>query len=105
MTGKYQTPGAHGRLTLFPGFGQRYNKPNVPEAVAAYGALAQELGMTPAGLALAFVRSRDFVTSTIIGATTLDQLKENIDSLNLELSADAMKEIAAIHARFPNPAP
>lgn len=105
LTGKYQTPGARGRLTLFPGFGQRYNKPNITEAVAAYCALAQELGMTPAGLALAFVRSRDFVTSTIIGATTLAQLKENIDSINLELSADAMKEIAAIHARFPNPAP
>lgn len=105
LTGKYQTVGARGRLTLFPGFGQRYNKPNVPEAVAAYSALARKLGMTPAGLALAFVRSRDFVTSTILGATTLDQLKENIDSINLELSADAMKEIAAIHARFPNPAP
>lgn len=105
LTGKYQIPGAHGRLTLFPGFGQRYSKPNVSEAAAAYSALAHQLGMTPAGLALAFVRSRDFVASTIIGATTLDQLKENIDSRNLELSADAIKEIAVIHARFPNPAP
>lgn len=105
LTGKYQAPGTRGRLTLFPGFGQRYNKPNVPEAAAAYGTLARKLGMTPAGLALAFVRSRTFVVSTIIGATTLDQLKENIDSINLELSADALKEIAAIHARFPNPAP
>lgn len=105
LTGKYQTAGTRGRLTLFPGFGQRYHKPNVSEAVAAYSTLAHKLGMTPAGLALAFVRSRNFVTSTIIGATTLDQLKENIASINLELSADAMKEIAAIHARFPNPAP
>lgn len=105
LSAKYQTPGARGRLTLFPGFGQRYNKPNVPEAVAAYSALARKLGMTPTGMALAFVRSRNFVASTIIGATTLDQLKENIESVNLKLTADALQEIAAIHARFPNPAP
>lgn len=105
LTGKYQTPGARGRLTLFPGFGQRYNKPNVPEAVAAYSALARKLGMTPTGMALAFVRGRNFVASTIIGATTLEQLKENIDSADIELSAAALQEIAAIHARFPSPAP
>ena len=105
LTGKYQTPGAQGRLTLFPGFGQRYNKPNVPEAAAAYCALARKLGLTPATLALAFVRSRGFVCSTIIGATSLEQLKENIDSAKSDLTGDALQEIAAIYARFPNPAP
>lgn len=105
LTGKYQTPGAQGRLTLFPGFGQRYNKPNVPEAAAAYCALARKLGLTPATLALAFVRSRGFVASTILGATSLEQLKENIDSAKTKLTDDALQEIAAIHARFPNPAP
>ena len=105
LTGKYQTAGAQGRLTLFPGFGQRYNKPNVPEAAAAYSALARKLGLAPATLALAFVRSRGFVSSTIIGATSLDQLMENIDSVQSELTADALEEIEAIHLRFPNPAP
>ncbi len=61
--------------------------------------------MTPATLALAFVRSRWFVASTIIGATTLDQLKENIDSARVALSADTLQVIDAVHARYPNPAP
>jgi aryl-alcohol dehydrogenase (NADP+) len=51
------------------------------------------------------VRSRGFVASTIIGATTLEQLKENIDSAEVELNAHLLQEIGAIHARFPNPAP
>jgi len=105
LSGKYQTPHASGRLTLFPGFGQRYNKPNVPEAVAAYCTLARRLNLSPTALALAFVRSRDFVASTIIGATTVEQLKENLESIDLDLSHDAQREIDAIHARFPNPAP
>ena len=105
LTGKYLSAGVPGRLTLFPGFGQRYHKPNVPEAVAAYTALARKLGMSPATLALAFVRSRRFVASTILGATSLEQLKEDIDSVNVDLSADALREIDAIHIRFTNPAP
>ena len=104
LSGKYQTPNASGRLTLFPGFGQRYNKPNVPEAVAAYCTLACRLNLSPTALAFAFVRSRDFVASTIIGATTIEQLKENIDSVSLNLSRDAQHEIDAIHARYSNPA-
>ena len=105
LTGKYQTPGATGRLTLFPGFGQRYNKTNVEKATRAYTDIARQAGVTPATLALAFVRSRWFVTSTIIGATTLDQLKENIDSARIALNTDTLKEIDAVHARYPNPAP
>jgi aryl-alcohol dehydrogenase (NADP+) len=61
--------------------------------------------MTPATLALAFVRSRWFVTSTIIGATTLDQLKENIGSVQVELAPEVLAEMDAIHQRYPNPAP
>jgi aryl-alcohol dehydrogenase-like predicted oxidoreductase len=105
LTGKYQVPGATGRLTLFPGFGQRYNKPNVNEAARDYAEIARKAGMTPATLALAFVRSRWFMASTIIGATTMEQLKENIDSAQVVLSADTIKAIDAIHARYPNPAP
>ncbi|UCH49332.1 MAG: NADP(H)-dependent aldo-keto reductase [Betaproteobacteria bacterium] len=106
LTGKYldgaQPPGA--RLTLFPPFGQRYTKENVAPATQAYVELAKCHGLSPATMALAFVRSRWFVASTIIGATTLDQLKENIDVVEVELSEAVLAEIDAIHLRYPNPA-
>jgi aryl-alcohol dehydrogenase-like predicted oxidoreductase len=92
------------RLTKFPPFGQRYDKPNVMPAVAAYSALARKAGLSPATLALAFVRSRWFCASTIIGATTMTQLKENIDVGGVELPPDVLAEIDAIHLRYPNPA-
>jgi aryl-alcohol dehydrogenase-like predicted oxidoreductase len=106
LTGKYlngaQPEGA--RLTKFPPFGQRYAKANVPEAVAAYAALAQSLRMTPAALALAFVGSRWFTASTIIGATTMQQLKDNIDSAQVALDPNTVAAIDEIHNRYPNPA-
>lgn len=92
------------RLTKFPPFGQRYDKPNVMPAVAAYAALARKAGLSAATLALAFVRSRWFCASTIIGATTMTQLKENIDMGGVELASDVLAEIDAIHLRYPNPA-
>ncbi len=106
LTGKYlagaQPPGA--RLTLFPPFGQRYQKPCVEPAVAAYAELADRLGMTLAAMALAFVRSRWFCASTIVGATTVDQLKANIDGAATALDDAALAAIDAIHLKFPNPA-
>ena len=105
LTGKYLNDAGSGRLTLFPGFGQRYNKPGVDEAVAAYAALAEQHGLSPATLALAFVRSRWFVASTIIGATTMEQLKQNLESVAVELSTPVLEAIQAIHLRCPNPAP
>jgi aryl-alcohol dehydrogenase (NADP+) len=90
-------------LTVFPPFGQRYDKPNVAPATAAYAALAKEHGLTPAMLALAFVRSRWFVSSNIVGATSLEQLRENIDSADVTLSDAVLAAIDAIHLRFPNP--
>ncbi len=104
LTGKYGN-GETGRLTLFPQFGQRYHKQNVAEAVSNYCDLAKKLGISPAELSLAFVRSRQFVASTIIGATSMTQLKENIGSLQVELDEEALREIDAIHFRHPNPAP
>jgi aryl-alcohol dehydrogenase (NADP+) len=106
LSGKYigrKPPGA--RFTLFPQFGQRYYKQNVPEAVAAYVDLAARRRLSPAQLAIAFVRSRWFVASTIIGATTLEQLKTNIDSVNVTLDEATLSEIQHIHQRYPNPAP
>ena len=105
LTGKYLDDTGSGRLTLFPGFGQRYSKPNVPEAVAAYAALAKQHKLHPATLALAFVRSRWFVTSTIIGATSMAQLQQNLDSVEVKLGTEVLEQIQAIHLRYPNPAP
>lgn len=106
LSGKYLAdPGARGRLTLFQGFAQRYAKVNVQPAVAAYAELAQRHGLTPTRLALAYVASRGFVTSTIIGATTMEQLRENIDGCLETLSADVLNEIEALHLRYCNPAP
>lgn len=106
LTGKYITdPAAHGRITLFPGFGQRYNKINVPAATKEYMRIAQEADLSPAALALAFVRTRWFTSSVIIGATTLKQLEEDLDSAEVTLSAKTLDSIEDIHRLYPNPAP
>jgi aryl-alcohol dehydrogenase-like predicted oxidoreductase len=106
LTGKYlDGVPQDSRLGLFDSFGQRYRKTNVDEATRAYVKLAAEVGVSPARLALAFVRSRWFVASTIIGATKRTQLEENLSSLELTLDATVLAKIDAIHARFPNPAP
>lgn len=68
-------------------------------------ALAREHGLDPAAMALAYVHSRPFVTSTIIGATTMDQLRDDLASAGAELEPGVIEQIEAIHARHPNPAP
>lgn len=104
LSGKYvQNPEEKGRMTLFPAFGQRYRKPNVPAAVAAYAELARQFGLSPAQMALGFLRSRPFVTSTIIGATSMTQLQENLASR--ALNAEQLHAVEQIHLRYPNPAP
>jgi aryl-alcohol dehydrogenase-like predicted oxidoreductase len=96
---------AAGRLNLFgKDWSPRYVRPIVYEAVARYAKLARTSGMSPATLALAFVNSRPFVASNIIGATSLDQLRENIDAADVKLSDDVLKEIDAIHTVMRNPA-
>jgi len=106
LSGKYLAdPAARGRVTLFDGFAQRYSKVNVQPAVAAYAELATRNGLTPAQLALAFVASGGVAASTIVGATTMEQLKENIDACELSLSDAVQKEIEALHLRYFNPAP
>lgn len=106
LSGKYlDNPTAAGRLTQWPNFGQRYAKPNVAPAVAAYAELARSHGLTPAQLALGFVRSRWFVASTIIGASSLAQLKETLPATLTPMHADLLAAIDAIHLRYTNPAP
>ncbi len=106
LSGKYLN-GAQptdGRLTLFSRF-QRYNNPQAEKATEAYVSLARESGLDPSQMALAFVTSRSFVTSNIIGATTIEQLETNLTSSELTLADDVLEAIEAIHTGQPNPAP
>ncbi len=106
LTGKYlDDPRAPGRVNLFENFGQRYTKPNVAPAGRAYVELARAHGMTPATLALAFVYGRWFAASTLIGASTLEQLRENLAAYEVALAPEILQEIEAIHLRYTNPAP
>jgi aryl-alcohol dehydrogenase-like predicted oxidoreductase len=106
LSGKYlDRPDAQGRINLFPGFGQRYAKEGVAPAVRAYAELARRAGLAPAALALAFVASRWFVTSTIVGATSLQQLRENIEAKDVPLDPELLAGIERIHLRHTNPAP
>jgi aryl-alcohol dehydrogenase-like predicted oxidoreductase len=92
------------RLGLFPNF-IRYTNDNCFKATQFYQKLADDNGLTLAQMALAFVNQQDFVTSTIIGATNLEQLKDNIDAFEITLSEDIVKQINAIQEIVPNPAP
>lgn len=106
LTGKYlqgNTP-ANARLSLFQRF-DRYNNDQGVNATKAYVDLAHQYNYSPAQMALAFVNSRPFVTANIIGATNLEQLTENIDSINLELSNDVLEKIELLHQKQPNPCP
>jgi aryl-alcohol dehydrogenase-like predicted oxidoreductase len=106
LSGKYLTdPPAQGRITLFPSFGQRYAKPNVPAASKEYARIAREAGLSPAQMALAFTRTRWFTSSVILGATSLPQLRENLDSVDMILSAEVLEKIDAVHRLYPSPAP
>jgi aryl-alcohol dehydrogenase-like predicted oxidoreductase len=106
LTGKYEGGArpAGARITLFERF-QRYSKPQAVQATSRYVELARRHGLSPAQMALAFVNSRPFTTSNLVGATSLEQLKENIDSVNLALPAELLAEIDALHELQPNPAP
>ncbi|WP_295879838.1 NADP(H)-dependent aldo-keto reductase [uncultured Thiohalocapsa sp.] len=93
-----------GRLTLFSRF-SRYSNEQAVAATAEYVAIAHRHGLDPAQMALAFVTSRPFVTSNIIGATTMAQLEQNLGSMDLRLSDEVLADIEAVHTRQPNPSP
>jgi len=106
LSGKYikGTAADNARLKLFPRFA-RYSSENSTKATKRYLDIAEAHGMTLAQMALAFVTNRPFTTSNIIGATNLKQLKENIESIAIELSPEVLSEIDKVHADIPNPAP
>ncbi|MFN8284863.1 MAG: NADP(H)-dependent aldo-keto reductase [Chitinophagales bacterium] len=93
------------RFTLWPNYFTRYAHPNTMKAVEKYAALANDHQLSLVQMSLAYVNTRRFLTANIIGATTMAQLKENIDSIDVVLSEDVLKEIQKIHLEFPNPAP
>ena len=106
LSGKYENGArpANARITLFSRFA-RYTNPQAIAACSRYVTLAREHGLDPAQMALAFVTRQPFVTSNIIGATSLEQLDSNLASSELTLSADVLAGIEAIHKAQPNPAP
>ena len=106
LSGKYlggMKP-ANGRITLFPNY-NRYSGERSQAATQKYYDLAQEHGLSLTQMSLAFVNSRPFLTSNIIGATSMDQLKENIGSIDVQLSEELLTSLEAIHDEIPNPAP
>lgn len=106
LSGKYLAdPNAQGRANLFKGFAGRYARPTVAKAVAAYVELARAHGLTPTQLALAFVYQRWCVGSTIIGATSMEQLKENLGAAEVKLSQEVLDAIGRIYQEYPDPAP
>ncbi|KAA3615914.1 MAG: NADP(H)-dependent aldo-keto reductase [Flavobacterium sp.] len=106
LSGKYLNAARpeNARVTLFPNY-NRYSSSGSLKATEKYQAIAQKHGLSLAQMALAFVTGRPFVTSNIIGATSLDQLKENIASIEVTLSEEILKEIDKVHKEMPNPAP
>lgn len=106
LSGKYldgaKPEGA--RLTRYPDYA-RYSSPQALAATEAYVALARANGLDPAQMALAYVNSRPFLSSNLIGATTMAQLRSNLASANLTLSQEVLDGIEAIHQQCPNPCP
>lgn len=106
LSGKYLngTSAPNSRINLFPQY-SRYSSEQSTKATQLYQDIAQKNGLSLAQMALAYVHQKPFVTSTIIGATTMEQLKENIDSINVTLSEQVLAAIDNVHAVISNPAP
>jgi aryl-alcohol dehydrogenase-like predicted oxidoreductase len=107
LSGKYlngaEPEGA--RLTIWPDRYSRYTKPRGVEATQAYAEVAKKHDLDFAQMSLAFLKSKNFVTASIIGATTMEQLKSNIDAYELTLSDEVLADIDVVHTSFPNPGP
>ena len=106
LSGKFLKGESHpnSRLSLFPQFA-RYTSAQCAEATRLYQEIAIKNGLTLTELSLAFVTQQAFLTSTIIGATTMEQLNENIATIDVVLSDEILNEINAVQAIIPDPAP
>ena len=107
LSGKYRNDKMpeDSRMHLFGDMWKRYQDPRAVKAYEEYYLLAKEMGISLVELSLAFVNSRPFVTSNIIGATSMNQLKENIGSIDIELNKEIIDKINLIHKNNPNPSP
>jgi aryl-alcohol dehydrogenase-like predicted oxidoreductase len=106
LTGKYiNKTEKNSRLGLFGDWFTRYSNEECLRAVEKYLKIADKYNLSLTHLALAFVNTRPFVTSNIIGATTMEQLKENIDSVNIDITETMLEDINGVHSSQPNPAP
>jgi aryl-alcohol dehydrogenase-like predicted oxidoreductase len=106
LSGKYlnNAQPENARLTLFDRF-DRYSNPQALKATEAYVNIARQNNLNPAQMALAYVNTRTFLTSNIIGATSMAQLKTNIDSVNIHLDDRVVEQIESVHTAIPNPSP
>ncbi len=104
LTGKYLkgTAAANARLNLFPQY-TRYSNDNALAATKAYAEVADKHGLDMTKMALAFVNDRDFTQSNIIGATSLEQLKVNLDSVDLTLGKEVLKDLEKVQQQWPDP--
>ena len=105
LSGKYigNKKPKNARYTLWPRRFSRHNTKRGEVAIESYFKIAKKYGISPSTFANAFVNDRPFVTSNIIGATSMSQLKENINSINVKLSSEILNEIENIHLSDPNP--
>ena len=107
LTGKYrnnQLP-ENSRMKRDGDFWTRYNKPNRNKAVEEYYKISEKYSLDVSQMSIKFCEIQDFMTSVIIGATTMEQLKTNIESVNVNLSDDVIKEINNVQKIYPNPCP
>ncbi|MFK7795166.1 MAG: NADP(H)-dependent aldo-keto reductase [Gammaproteobacteria bacterium] len=106
LTGKYLQSSdlSKARLTLFEGY-TRYSNEQAKAATKKYVMLAKQLGISATHMALAYVNCQPFLGANIIGATCIEQLKENIESAEIVLSTEAIEQIEDIHREYPNPSP
>ena len=104
MEGEMFKDGYYKGKALFDRF-DRYTNDNAIRATQAYVDIAKRNSIDPAQMALAYVNNRSFLTANIIGATTMDQLKADIESINIKLDENIISEIEAVHKAIPNPSP
>jgi aryl-alcohol dehydrogenase-like predicted oxidoreductase len=105
LSGKYRNKDSSktGRLSLFPGYMERYLDSQNEDAVSGYCDLAESNGMTPSELALSWCYHRELVASTIIGATTLEQLEENLKAYDIKLNDEIHEKIGDIYKKYTDP--
>jgi aryl-alcohol dehydrogenase-like predicted oxidoreductase len=107
LTGKYRNNNfpKGSRMERDFDFWTRYRKPNTEKAIELYYEISNKYGLDMSQMSLKFCEIQDFMTSVIIGATTMEQLKTNIESVNIKLSDDVVKEINNVQTIYPNPCP